>query len=145
MTRPTRDAAMMAVARALATRSTCPRREVGAVLTDALGRILATGHNGVAIGEPHCSEGHPCGGEGYAHGAGLVACHACHAELNALVFCPDVTRIDALYATASPCSTCVRYLLNTGCRRIVYAEVYDEAALARWERAGRAAERLAGS
>jgi dCMP deaminase len=142
MIRPTRDETMMELAFTLARRSTCPRREVGAVLTDANGRVLSMGHNGVAMGERHCSEGHPCGGEVHAHGVGLAACHAAHAELNALLFCPDVMRIDSLYVTASPCSMCVRYLLNTSCRRIVFHELYDDSALVRWEAAGRSAEQL---
>ena len=142
VTRPSRDQTMMDLAFTIAKRSTCPRREVGAVLVDANGRVLSMGHNGVAVGEPHCSEGHFCGGETHAHGVELAACHAAHAELNALLFCPDVMRVDALYVTASPCPMCVRYLLNTSCRRIVYRELYDDAALARWERAGRVAEEI---
>ena len=140
MMRPSRDETMMELAFTIARRSTCPRREVGAVLTDANGRVLAMGHNGVAMSEPHCSEGHPCGGEAFSHGVALTTCHACHAEMNALLFCPDVMRIDTLYVTASPCAMCVRYLLNTACRRIVYHELYDDAALTRWERAGRVAD-----
>lgn len=142
MTRPTRDETMMDIARTIARRSTCPRREVGAVLTDVHGRVLSAGHNGVAMGEPHCSEGHPCGGEDYRTGVELAACHACHAEMCALMFCADVMKIDTLYVTTSPCSMCVRYFLNTSCRRIVYEELYDDAALARWGRAGRIAARV---
>jgi dCMP deaminase len=140
--RVSRDETMLGLARTIARRSTCPRREVGAVLVDVHGRVLSMGHNGVAMGEPHCSEGHPCGGETHAHGVGLAACHAAHAEMNALLFCSDVMRIDTLYVTASPCSLCVRYLLNTSCRQIVYGELYDDTALVRWERAGRQADRF---
>lgn len=134
---------MIELARVIARRSTCPRRAVGTVLVDAHGRILSMGHNGVAMGEPHCSEGHPCGGESHAHGVGLVACAAVHAEANALLFCPDVMRIDTLYATASPCPLCVRLLLNTSCRAIYFDEVYDRGALDRWARAGREWSRIA--
>lgn len=142
MTRPSRDATMMELARTIARRSTCPRREVGAVLTDAHGRILSMGHNGVAMGEAHCSEGYPCGGEAYESGAGLIACKANHGEQNALIFCQDVMRIDTLYVTTSPCDLCVRYLLNTSARRIVFHELYDREALHRWEAAGRTWEQV---
>jgi len=141
VTRPTRDESMMALARVIAARSTCPRRGVGAVLTDVNGRVLAVAHNGVAMGEPHCVD-HPCGGEGLASGTGLDACAACHAEVNGLLFCADVMRIDTLYVTASPCKLCVRYLLNSSCRRIVHGGVYDPAALDRWLAAGRSAVEL---
>lgn len=144
MTRPTRDETMMILARTIAKRSTCPRREVGAVVVDVNGRVLSMGHNGVAMGEPHCSDGNPCGGESHAHGVGLVACFACHAEMNALLFCPDVMKIDTIYTTASPCAMCIRYLLNTSCRRIVYAETYDSTSLERWLRAGRKEEKING-
>lgn len=142
MTRPTRDETMMELARTIAKRSTCPRRAVGAVLTDAHGRVIAMGHNGVAMGEPHCIEGHSCGGEGFASGAGLEVCWAAHAEMNALIFCGDEMKIDALYVTTSPCVICVRYLLNTSCRTIVFDELYDQRSLDRWGRAGRKYLRL---
>lgn len=139
--RPSRHETMMEVAWTLARRSTCARRQVGAVLVDGHGRQLATGHNGVAMGEIHCTET-PCGGVGLPSTTGLEVCQAVHAEMNALLFCPDVMRIAALYVTASPCSLCVRMLLNTSCGAIYYHDLYDEAALARWERARRAAFRL---
>lgn len=142
LVRPSRDATMMALARTIARRSTCPRREVGAVLTDAHGRVLSLAHNGVAMSEPHCSEGHPCGGEGYQSGLGLIACRAIHAEQNALLFCLDVMRIDSCYVTSSPCSLCVRTLLNTSCRRVVFHETYDVSALERWQATGRSWERV---
>lgn len=137
--RPNRDESMMELAGVISKRSTCPRRQVGAVLVDKYGRVLSMGHNGVARGEPHCSEGHSCGGEFYSSGTGLEACHACHAEMNALIFCPDVERIDTLYVTTSPCDLCIRYLINTSCRRIVYREHYDERPIQRWKRAHREA------
>ena len=141
MTRPTRDETMLAIAFTIARRSTCARREVGAVLTDANGRVLAVGHNGVAMGEVHCVD-EPCAGVGLPSTTGLDVCLAAHAEMNCLTFCPDVMRIDTIYVTASPCSHCVRYLLNTSCRRIVYEEPYDDAAVARWTRSGREAVRM---
>ena len=142
MTRPSRDETMMDLAFTIAKRSTCPRREVGAVLVDVHGRVIGMGHNGVARGEPHCSEGSFCGGENHEHGVNLIACVAAHAEMNALLFCPDIMRIDTLYVTASPCSMCIRYLLNSSCRTIVYRELYDAAALERWSRVDRMALRL---
>ncbi len=141
MTRPSRDETMMDLARTIARRSTCARRRVGAVLVDANGRVLSLGHNGVAMGEVHCTD-EPCAGVGLPSNHGLGTCLACHAETNALIFCANVMRIETLYVTASPCTMCVRSLLNTSCRRIVYEELYDDASLARWERAGRIADQL---
>lgn len=57
-------------------------------------------------------------------GTGLAACQAIHAEQNALLQCRNITEIEACYCTASPCVHCLRMLLNTSCRRIIFAEEY---------------------
>jgi len=64
----------------------------------------------------------------------LDTCEAIHAEQNALLQCHDVRAIRTCYVTASPCLACVKLLMNTGCRRIVFAARYahDEAAQALW-------------
>lgn len=121
--RPTRDETMLNVAFALAQRSTCKRRGVGCVLTDELGRILSTGHNGVAKGEQHCTDV-PCPGADCPSGTGLDKCQAVHAEQNAIMFCPDVMKIHTCYVTVSPCIHCVKMLMNTGCTRIVFGLEY---------------------
>jgi len=123
-------------------RSTCARRAVGCVLVNARGQVLSTGYNGVARGLPHCTEGHPCEGAGAASGTNLDACEAIHAEQNALLQCRDVEDIRWCYVTVSPCVTCVKLLLNTGCRTIIFRERYahDEAARRIWEAADRAWE-----
>ncbi len=137
MTRPTRDETMLEIAKTIAQRSTCCRRKVGCVLTDKHGRIISSGHNGVPMGQPHCTE-EPCQGAGCASGTGLDLCLAIHAEQNALMFCPDVMKIETCYVTASPCVTCCKMLLNTSCQRIVFCEEYPhQEAKIMWEKAGR--------
>lgn len=133
--RPTKDAWLLELAGVVAKRGTCARRRVGCVLADAAGHVLATGYNGVAAGLPHCDE-HPCPGAGLSSGAGLDLCEAVHAEQNALLQCRDVSLIRTCYVTVSPCVTCTKLLLNTGCTRIVYAERYahDVAACELWTR-----------
>lgn len=140
-----------------ARRSTCLRRHVGAILLDAQYRVLSTGYNGVAKGLPHCNEPrdfstsvngivncmvgatsgypHACPGALSPSGANLDGCEAIHAEQNALLQCPAVDRIHTCVTTTSPCMTCVKLLMNTGCVRIVFLEPYahtDAAAL--WRR-----------
>jgi dCMP deaminase len=134
--RPTKDAWLLELAGVVAKRGTCVRRQVGCVLADAAGHVLATGYNGVASGVPHCSEGHPCGGADLPSGQGLDLCEAVHAEQNALLQCHDVGLIRTCYVTVSPCVTCTKLLLNTACQRIVYAERYahDDAACELWTR-----------
>lgn len=137
--RPTKDVVFIAVAHAMATRSTCLRRAVGCVLVNARGHVLATGYNGVAAGVPHCNQRaadsmlcdaddvfpYACRGAYESSGNGLDACEAIHAEQNALLQCRDVFAIDTCYTTTFPCVTCAKLLLNTSCQRIVYVEPYD--------------------
>jgi dCMP deaminase len=104
-------------------RGTCSRRKVGCVLADQRNRILATGYNGVASGLPHCID-HPCPGANLPSGTGLNLCQAIHAEANALISCRNPEDIYTCYSTASPCEQCIRFLLNTSCKRIVFAEIY---------------------
>ena len=138
MSRPSKDQWGIAMASLASTRSTCHRRKVGCVLVNSRGHVMATGYNGVAARMPHCIE-HPeiCPGRDAPSGTGLDGCQAIHAEQNALLQCKDVYAIDTCYTTASPCMTCVKLLLNTGCRRIVFMEEYPHPqAKELWESSG---------
>lgn len=131
--RITRDELGLELAAVWAKRGTCARRRVGCVLVDADGYQLSAGYNGPASGEAHCTE-HPCPGAGLPSGTGLDKCEAIHAEANALLRCPDVRLIHTAYVTASPCVHCVKLLMNTGCRLIVFSERYahDDTARTLW-------------
>lgn len=79
-----------------------------------------------------------CSGAEAPSGQNLDGCQAIHAEQNALLQCRDVYDIHTAYVTASPCVTCVKLLLNTGCQRIVYDEPYPHGSSELiWVRAGR--------
>lgn len=143
--RPTRDRTMLKLAGVIAERATCARRKVGCVLTDAYGRILAMGHNGVPRGMQHCTE-FPCDGAGLRSGTGLDLCLAVHAEQNALMFCPDIMKVHACYVTVSPCTSCLKSLLQSSCQKIVFQEEYPHAeARVLWKKAGFTWKQLAGS
>lgn len=128
-----RDQLGLLLASAWALRSTCARKHVGCVLWDADGHEVGTGYNGPAAGRPHCID-FPCPGAGLPSGTGLDLCEAIHAEANALLRCPDITRIRTAYTTHSPCIHCVKLLMNTRCQRIVFIHPYahDEAARKLW-------------
>lgn len=130
--RPTIDVWALNLALLTAKRSTCLRRQVGCVLLNQRGHVIATGYNGVAAGLPHCNE---VGGGGdefirpfackstrAPSGAQLDGCQAIHAEQNALLQCMDVHQIQTAYVTVSPCMTCTKLLLNTSCRKIIFLE-----------------------
>lgn len=103
--------------------STCHRRRVACIVTDVNGIILSVGRNGVPKGFDHCVNT-PCAGADKPSGTGLDQCLAIHAEINALMFCSDINKIDTLYVTVSPCIQCIKAILNTSCKRIVYAKEY---------------------
>lgn len=67
---------------------------------------------------------HACPGAHAASGTNLDGCGAIHAEQNAIMQCGNVDTIYTAYVTASPCLTCTKLLMNTGCKRIVYLEEY---------------------
>ena len=122
--RITRDEWAMRLAETTALRATCLRRSVGCILLNDKGHVLATVYNGVPAGMLHCNEGHPCEGATSPSGTNLDACHAIHAEQNALLQCKDVYQVHTAYVTVSPCITCVKLLLNSGCQRIVFRKPY---------------------
>jgi len=123
MKRPSEDLYFIAIASVVAVRATCARREVGCVIVDELGHISATGYNGVASGLPHCID-KPCSGAKCKSGTGLDKCEAIHAEANALLQCRDVYAIKTIYCTAKPCTHCIKLIMGTSCKRVVYLEDY---------------------
>ena len=126
------DTYFLDIARVVATRATCDRKHVGAVLArDRI--ILSTGYNGSIRGLPHCDEvGH------MMENGHCVA--TIHAEVNAVLQAARAgTSIDGaeLYTTASPCWPCFKMVANAGIRRIVFGEFYrDERIFAIAQRLG---------
>jgi len=111
----------MNIARQAATRSTCERKHVGAVIVRDK-TILSTGYNGSIRGMPHCDDvGHMMEND---HCVATV-----HAEANAIIqAAKNGVRIDGaeLYTTASPCWNCFKLIANGGIRVIYYGEFYRE-------------------
>ncbi len=137
MARISADEYFLEMAQLVAGRATCSRRKVGCVLVNERKHVIATGYNGNAAGQPHCID-HACPGAGLPSGTGLELCEAIHAEANALLQCRNVYEIDTAYVTASPCMHCVKLLLNTSCKRIIFIEEYSHPeAKNYWLKAGR--------
>ena len=111
----------MGIARQAATRSTCMRKHVGAVIVRDK-TILSTGYNGSIRGLPHCDDV-GCMMED-SHCVATV-----HAEANAIIqAAKNGVAIDGaeLYTTASPCWGCFKLIANSGIRRIYYGEFYRD-------------------
>ncbi len=139
--RPPWDAYFMEICHVVAKRSTCLRRQVGAILV-ADRRILATGYNGAPKGLPHCAELGGCYREklGIPSGERQELCRGLHAEQNAIIQAAvhGVRLVDVTcYSTIQPCVTCAKMLINADVRRIVFEGDYpDELALALLNEAG---------
>lgn len=127
--RPGWDEYFMRMAKLVATRSTCIRRSVGAVLVRDR-RILATGYNGAPHGLAHCGEV-GCLREqlGVPSGERHELCRGIHAEQNAIIQAAIFgvsTRGSVLYCTTKPCIICTKMLINAGVERFIVGELYND-------------------
>jgi dCMP deaminase len=129
MQRPSWDQYFMDITRLVATRSTCMRRQVGAILVKDR-NILATGYNGVPSGISHCDVV-GCLRERLKVPSGErhELCRGLHAEQNAIIQAArHGINIDnsTLYCTTMPCIICTKMLINAGITTVVYAEGYAD-------------------
>ena len=121
MTRVSWEQYFMNIAKEAATRSTCDRKHVGAVIARDK-TILSTGYNGSIRGMPHCDEVGHLMEDGHC-----VA--TIHAETNAILqAAKNGVRLEGseVFITASPCWSCFKMLANTGIKKIYYGEFYRD-------------------
>lgn len=128
-TRPDWDEYFMEIAHVVAKRSTCIRRQIGAVIVKDR-RILTTGYNGAPRGLAHCTDSACLRDEmGIISGTRHELCRALHSEMNAIIQaaqCGVSTSGGTLYCTHQPCSVCARMIINAGIVRIVYVGDYPD-------------------
>lgn len=129
MQRPTWDQYFMDITSLVATRSSCLRRQVGALLVKNR-NILATGYNGVPSGITHC-EAAGCLRErlGVPSGERHELCRGLHAEQNAIIqAAKHGININGatLYCTTMPCIICTKMIINAGITRVIYGEGYTD-------------------
>lgn len=127
--RPSWDDYFMEIANVVRKRSTCIRRQIGAVIVKD-NRILTTGYNGVPPKMKHCSEAgclreklHVPSGQRHE------LCRALHAEQNAVIqAAKNGIPIDGstIYITAQPCIICAKILIASGIKKIVYSGEYPD-------------------
>ena len=139
--RPTWDEYFIAITKQVATRSTCLRRKVGAIIVNDK-RILTTGYNGAPKGVKSCLEIGKCMRQelGVPSGQRHEICRALHAEQNAIIQAAyHGVKIEGsdIYSTTQPCVLCAKMLINAGIKKIYYFEEYpDELALELLKEAG---------
>lgn len=151
--RPSWDAYFMAIAQQVATRATCDRKHVGAIIVRER-TILATGYNGSVRGMDHCDDvGHMMEGDGPDRELNEAIANVCgigqaalvikllvershphcvrtvHAEANAIAqAAKNGVRIEgaSIYVTASPCWGCFKLIANAGIAAIYFGELYRD-------------------
>lgn len=127
--RPSWDEYFLEVADLVASRSTCLRRHVGAVLVSKE-RIIATGYNGAPRGLEHCLDTGCLRDEmDIPSGHRYELCRGVHAEQNAIInaaYYGVSTRDTVLYCTNQPCIICARILINAGINRVVHRGNFDD-------------------
>ena len=129
-TRPDWDEYFMEFAVLTAKRSTCLRRQVGAVIVQDK-HIIATGYNGAPKGLEHCAERGGCLWEqlGVPSGEKHELCRALHAEQNAIIQAATLGHSiegASIYITHQPCVICAKMIINAGIERIVVREGYPD-------------------
>lgn len=127
--RPDWNSYFIKIAHLAATRSTCLRRNVGAVIVKNH-RILATGYNGAPSGLAHCSEvGCLRDRLKIPSGERQELCRGIHAEQNAIIqAAANGVAIDGadLYCTHQPCITCTKMIINSGIKRVYITNPYPD-------------------
>lgn len=130
MDRPSWDEYFMKMAELTATRSTCLRRQVGAIIVCEK-HIIATGYNGAPKGVSHCEEIGGCIRQkmNIPSGERHELCRALHAEQNAIIQAANLGQSvegGTIYVTHQPCIICAKMIINAGIKRIVVRNGYPD-------------------
>jgi dCMP deaminase len=128
--RPSWEEYFMDITHLVAKRSTCLRRQVGAILVKDK-KILATGYNGAPARLDHCLDTGCLREElGIPSGERHELCRGLHAEQNAIIqaaYHGVQIRGATLYCTNHPCIICSKMIINAGIEKVVYEEGYADA------------------
>lgn len=125
--RISKDAYFMELAEVVSKRSTCLKRNVGAVLVkDA--HIISTGYNGAPSGFKHCTP-ESCVRKELESGERPELCRGVHAEINCIIQAAihgtSIKGNTTLYSTTFPCMSCLKLIINSRVKRLVYKEGYN--------------------
>ncbi|MEO0238003.1 MAG: dCMP deaminase family protein [candidate division WOR-3 bacterium] len=128
--RPSWDEYFMDITKLVASRATCLRRKVGAIIVKDR-HILSTGYNGPPKGVKHCDELGGCLREklNVPSGERMELSRAVHAEQNAIIQAAKLgINIEGadMYVTNQPCFICAKMIINAGIRRVIINEGYPD-------------------
>lgn len=125
----TKDEYYLGIALAVAKKSTCLRKQYGAIIVKN-DQVLATGYNGPVRGEPHCTVCTKVDCD--KDMAEYKNCPAVHAEMNCIISASRDEMLGAnLYLAgydsvtgkenlnAEPCEICLRLIKNAGIDKVI--------------------------
>lgn len=132
--RPDKDMYYLGVAEAISKRSTCLRREIGAVIVNN-DQVISSGYVGAPRGVPNCCDLGECYRDvkEVPHGQHYEKCRSVHAEANAIIhasrelmigatiytFGRDLTKEGNPVIPIFPCMMCRRLIINAGIKKVI--------------------------
>lgn len=122
------DRRYLDVAKLIGSWTSCYRHDVGAVIVKD-NRIIATGYNGAPTGIDSCKSCGKCYKQVQGIDRGYTYCKAIHAEENAILQAAKMGATVAgstLYCTHMPCSMCTKSIMNSGIKKVIYLEDYED-------------------
>jgi len=127
--RPLWNEYFMKIAELVASRSTCLRRKVGAIIVRE-NQILSTGYNGAPKGVPHCEDvGCLRTKMKVPAGERHELCRGVHAEQNAIIQAAVngvSVKGGTMYCTHQPCSICAKIIVNAEIKNVYIADSYPD-------------------
>lgn len=143
MARPTKDQYYIDFAKTASERSTCLKRNYGAVIVKD-DRVVSTGYNGAPRGSDNCHEIGMCPRMEVPSNTDYTSCRSVHAEANAIIQASYNDMLGStlyLYGTTvkdgkpirdpEPCPMCKRLIINAGIKRVVV--MHNESTLTRYD------------
>ena len=125
--RISKDEYFMKIAEIVSQRSTCIKRNVGAILVKE-NHIISTGYNGSPPGFTHCTP-ETCVRRNIKSGDKPELCRGVHAEINcilqAAIHGTSIKGHTTLYCTTFPCMACLKLIISAGIDKLVYKEGYN--------------------
>lgn len=109
--RPNWDTYFMEMARTASKRSEDPSTKVGCIITTNDNELISSGYNGFVAG---------CNGYGISLERPTKYGLVIHAEMNAIMFAKRGLREAKIYCTHAPCDNCLKHILQSGIRNILF-------------------------
>ena len=125
--RISKDEYFIKIAELVSKRSTCLKRNVGSVLVKD-SHIISTGYNGAPSGYKHCTL-ETCVRQNLKSGENPELCRGVHSEINCIIQAAihgtSIKGNTTLYTTYFPCMSCLKLIIHSGIKRLVYKEGYN--------------------